>query len=669
MSLPARSWLLILAASLTFLLPAPPGDASTRTLRAGLEQNPPLSFIDSQGQPSGLLVDLLNETAATEDWRIEYIPDTFQNCLEKLQRHEIDLMVTIAWSEARAKIYDFNQLNAVAVWGALYAPRGIEVNSYFDLQGKSIAVVKGDIHHQALRRMLSNFGIEASFVEVDDFKAVFEQLRDKTADAGVVGRFFAIGKEKTYNVHATPLIFNPIQVHYATARGRNADLLEGIDRNLRTMKQNPESAYYRALERWLEIGGEGDFPAWLNPLLLTSTALILLLAAFIFLLRRQVQARTLHLEAEIAERVKTARALEQSEQNYRDLVENANAIILRWDLEGRLSFLNDFAERFFGYRKDELIGQSLIGTIVPKTSCDGSDLTVMIDAILKDPEAFAVNTNENVCKDRRRVWISWRNRPTTDKSGRMDGILSVGQDVTEQVRAEQKQILLDRAKDDFISIAAHELRTPLTSIIGFSELLRDDDKLNLTAQQKKDFQAEILNKGKFLARIINDLLDISRIQNGNPLPIQRTENDLTKLTEKIIRQYEILHPDRHFKLETRAANPVGLRFDHGRVTQVLENLLNNAVKYSEAGTNILTTIDVQDNRIEVSISDEGIGMTEEETAHIFDRFYRADQSDSSICGLGIGMSITKEIIESHGGQIRVDSTSGEGTSISFTLPT
>jgi PAS domain S-box-containing protein len=663
-----RFRLLVSIAILALLLSLPAAPASALTIRAGLEQNPPLSFIDDQGQPSGMLVDLLNEIAAVEGWQIEYVPDTFKRCLEKLENHDIDLMVTIAWSEARAKLYDFNQLNVVAVWGALYTPAGSDIVSYFELEGKKIAVVRGDIHHQALRTMLKNFGISPTYVEVDDFSAVFENLKNKTTDAGVVGRFFAIGKEDEYQVHASSLIFNPIRVHFATAQGSHAEILEGIDRNLKAMKDDPDSAYYTALQRWLGVVGEGNLPPWLKPLLLGAATVICGMIAFILLLRTQVKVRTRHLETEIVERAKTAKALQLSEQNYRELVENANAIILRWNLAGEVTFLNDFAERFFGYRKEELIGKQVIGTIVPETTSDGHDVTDMLAAILKDPDAYATNTNENICKDGRRVWVSWRNRPSCDEAGKMFGILSVGQDVTEQVKAAQKQVLLDRAKDDFISIAAHELRTPLTSIIGFSELLCNNKDNFLSEQQKLDFSAEIFNKGLFLSRTVDDLLDISRIQKGNPLPLHLDDDNLIGLVNKIIHQYRILYPDHHFDLEINATNPTALKFDQDRITQALENLLSNAVKHSKAVTPILTRIDSLDQQIQVTVADQGIGMSAEETAHIFDHFYRADQSATSIGGLGLGMSITKQVIESHGGQIKVDSTPGEGTSISFTLP-
>ena len=658
----------ILSTCLILLSLAIATPASAQIVRAGLEQNPPLSFIDDSGKAAGLLVDLLNDIATKEDWQIVYVPDTFKRCLEKLENHEIDLMVTIAWSEQRAKIYYYNQVNAVAVWGALYTPQDTEITSYFDLENKKIAVMQRDIHYQALRNMLNNFGIKANFIEVENFEEVFNLLRDEKVDAGVVGRFYAIGKEEKYDVHASPLIFNPIRVHYAAGKRENSHLLHAIDRNLEELKKDRSSLYYKSLEQWLGVVGKSDIPTWIKPLLLGIFTVIVLMLSFIILLRSQVKARTRHLETEITERIRTSKALQQSELNYRELVENANAIILRWNLLGEVTFLNNFAERFFGFEKEELVGEKVIGTIVPESASDGTSLTQMIDGICRDPDEFAININENMRKNGERVWISWHNRPVFDATDQLIGILSVGQDVTGQIKAERKQLQLDQAKDDFISTAAHELRTPLTSIIGYAELLRDNAEAGLSFKQQHDFHSEICNKGLVLSRIIDDLLDISRIQKGVPLPLNRVDNDLVDLVTNIVQQYKTLSPKHIFSLEIDVDSPPSLAFDRDRITQVLENLITNAVKYSSPDSTITATINASGKYIQTTITDNGIGMTKEEVEHIFDHFYRADQSDTSIGGLGLGMSIVKQIVESHGGTIQVESTSGQGTSISFTIP-
>jgi PAS domain S-box-containing protein len=140
---------------------------------------------------------------------------------------------------------------------------------------------------------------------------------------------------------------------------------------------------------------------------------------------------------DITERKKVNEALLESERKYRELVENANSIIMRWGRDGRLIFMNEFGLRFFGYDQSELTGRSLIGTIVPETESTGRDLEHLMDEICADPRAFEQNVNENIKHNGERVWISWTNKIVLDKHGEVKELLTIGSDITERVQAEQ----------------------------------------------------------------------------------------------------------------------------------------------------------------------------------------------------------------------------------------
>jgi len=129
--------------------------------------------------------------------------------------------------------------------------------------------------------------------------------------------------------------------------------------------------------------------------------------------------------------------LRKSEESYRALVETANSVILTWDTEGNLMFVNDFAERFFGYTKEELIGRNVVGTIVPETESSGRNLALLMREIQKDPDGFRDNENENITKDGRRVWVQWANKALVDDKDKLTGILSIGNDITERKRTEE----------------------------------------------------------------------------------------------------------------------------------------------------------------------------------------------------------------------------------------
>ena len=156
--------------------------------------------------------------------------------------------------------------------------------------------------------------------------------------------------------------------------------------------------------------------------------------------KRTAELKTVndHLHQEISERKRAEEALRKNEEKYRELVQNANSIILRWDTEGRITFFNEYAQTFFGFSEDEIIGRHVVGTIVPENESTGRDLGLFMDDICKHPQKYGYNVNENMRKDGSRVWIAWTNKILTDERGNLIGALSIGADITEQKKAENK---------------------------------------------------------------------------------------------------------------------------------------------------------------------------------------------------------------------------------------
>jgi signal transduction histidine kinase len=235
-----------------------------------------------------------------------------------------------------------------------------------------------------------------------------------------------------------------------------------------------------------------------------------------------------------------------------------------------------------------------------------------------------------------------------------------------QAEAErEKSRELNRLKSEIISVASHELRTPLAVITGYSELLQTDGQF--TEKNKKEFAAHIIRKAEMMERLIDDLLDLSNIEQGRALNINPERNDLGALATMIVEDYRIKHPKRLFALKL-PAEPVEMLFDKVRIEQVFDNLLSNAVKFSPDSAPIEVVGEFHDHLFECRIIDRGIGLSPEQLRHVFDKIYRVDASNTSAGGLGLGMSIVKQIITSHGGDIRLDSKPGEGTTVTFTLP-
>lgn len=243
------------------------------------------------------------------------------------------------------------------------------------------------------------------------------------------------------------------------------------------------------------------------------------------------------------------------------------------------------------------------------------------------------------------------------QEGGWDGIITILQDVT-RLRD------MDRMKSEFISTAAHELRTPLAAVLGFTELLLQE---GFEREQQREFLAIIEERAQTLTNIVDELLDLSRIESGRLMALDRSLCSLDDLIPPLVAQYRLAASRHRFETVLDSA-PGELWVDRGKIGQVLENLLSNAVKYSPAGGTIRVSGHRVAGQVEVEVSDQGIGMTAAQVERIFDKFYRADTENTAIGGLGLGMAIARNIVEAHAGRIWVDSTPGEGTRVRFSLP-
>ncbi|TET64385.1 response regulator [Candidatus Aerophobetes bacterium] len=224
---------------------------------------------------------------------------------------------------------------------------------------------------------------------------------------------------------------------------------------------------------------------------------------------------------------------------------------------------------------------------------------------------------------------------------------------------------LDRMKSDFLSTAAHELRTPLTSILGFSEILL---KRKLDEERRSRFLKIINEESAGLAGLINDLLDVSRIESGRGFRIKKAPTDVKDIILENVDLFKS-QTDKH-KFEVNIPPDLArIEADKDKINQVVENLISNARKFSPQGGRITVSVEQAKGELKVSVADTGIGISKKDLPHIFEKFYRADNASvEGIGGTGLGLGIVKYIVESHGGKTWVESKLGRGSTFSFTLP-
>jgi PAS domain S-box-containing protein len=391
-------------------------------------------------------------------------------------------------------------------------------------------------------------------------------------------------------------------------------------------------------------------------------------------LERRVSERTAELEREVAEHRRTEESLRQSERRFRELVQSANSIILRWDTEGRITFLNEFGQAFFGLREQECLGRSVLGTLVPESESGGRDLVALMRHVARHPEEHAVNENENVRHDGERVWIAWTNRPVYDQDGELVETLSVGNDVTQLKNAERALKVAkeaaesaDRLKSAFLATMSHELRTPLNSIIGFTGLLIEGLAGPLNDEQARQL-GMVRNSSRHLLALINDVLDLSKIEAGQ-LNVQKAPFDFREAATRVVESVRPLAEKKGLRVRFDLAPEVGtVVSDRRRVEQVLMNLLSNAIKFTDRG-DVEVDSAITGGEVVTSVRDTGIGVKPEDQPILFRPFQQVEVGLARTHeGTGLGLSICRKLLGLLGGSIDFTSVFGVGSVFSFRIP-
>ncbi|GAB3119660.1 sensor histidine kinase [Glaciibacter psychrotolerans] len=249
-------------------------------------------------------------------------------------------------------------------------------------------------------------------------------------------------------------------------------------------------------------------------------------------------------------------------------------------------------------------------------------------------------------------------RPLTDHEGVFDGSVIVLRDVTVEMRAIQ-------ARDDLVSSVSHELRTPLTSVLGYLELALDDERLDPSTRHMLTVAEK--NADRLLALVSGLLTATNDTSNVFTLTVETC--DLGAIVEDAVESIRPLAQERNITFEQSESEPISMKVDPFRIRQVVDNLLSNAVKYNVHSGRIGVAVQLTAGVVEVRVSDTGNGMTAAEQTRLFERFYRADSvRGSSVHGTGLGLSLSRDIMRQHGGDLRLTSEPGRGTTAIATLP-
>lgn len=533
---------------LALIMSVPSVQADARIVRVGVYENAPKVFTNESGTPSGIFIDIIKHIAETEGWDVKYVSGTWTEGLDRLKKAEIDLMPDVAYTADRNKIYSFHKVPVLSSWYQVYAPRGHNIRSILDLNGKKLVVLNRSVQQAAFAHLSKGFGLNVTLIPMEDYKQSFEMVAAGKADAAITNKFYGNMHSKKYRLEDTAVVFEPSDLFFAAPKNINTDLLNSIDHHLSILKKAPQSLYYTSLKHWTSEEIPFQIPVWLKILLVVIGILLPLTLIGRMILKHQVNERT---------------------------------------------------------RELKTINEEMEQRIIQRT------------------EELAVAT--------------------------------------------EKAQSADRLKSAFLASMSHELRTPLNSIIGFTGMVLQGLAGPLNEEQTKQL-AMVRNSAHHLLNLINDVLDISKIEAGQ-LVLMSDNFNLKESIENTMKIVSPLAAKKNVRLYSETSDNISeFHGDKRRIEQIMINLLGNAIKFTDTG-DIRLRCHSDDNAIVLSVEDTGIGIKQDNMDLIFETFRQIDTGIARVQeGSGLGLNITKKLVEKMGGSIRVKSEWGKDSTFTVILP-
>ncbi|MCB1583319.1 MAG: GGDEF domain-containing protein, partial [Xanthomonadales bacterium] len=298
----------------------------------------PLSFRNQQSQADGLIVEILNEIARQEKFDIEWIYGNFSDLMEMMKNHQLDGMVSTAYSNQRAQFLEFSKNSFANVWGQVFLPATSNIESFFDLNGKDIALMDNDFNGQNFLKQCQQFEINCNVIYTESYDEAFKLLSEQKVDAAVSNNMVGASYLKNLNIIPSGIVFDPFKVYISAPKQRSHEFLSYYDKQMTIWRENPESFYFKTRQKWTQIYTKPKIPLWFIYLILGLILLALTAFAAAILFKSQVKRR-------VAE-------LSRGETQLNQMINILPHMIFANDNKGVLFLANDYAKVFFGIKDD-----------------------------------------------------------------------------------------------------------------------------------------------------------------------------------------------------------------------------------------------------------------------------------------------------------------------------
>lgn len=630
---------------------------SVRDVRVGVYGNKPKIFLNEEGQPDGVFVEVLEEIAERAGWQLTWVPCQWSECLDMLGEGRIDLMPDVAYSQDRRDYLDFHREEVLEGWLQVLVASGSGIDGWSDLDGKRVAVLRGSIQAESLARRFAGFGYDVDILETESWEEALAMVRDGDANATIPNNFFGNYHFREYGLDRTPIVFDAHSLYYATRLGTNTDLLATINEHLLELKAEPESPYYTAIAHWMERPPASVLPRFVFWALVVGLSVLVVALGFIRLLQSRVRARTYHL-------AQANRALRQSEEKFRGIFENNAAVKLIVDpSDGRIVEANEAAVDWFGWQREILLEKRLdeLTEIAPdevpwyqETDVRGQHEVKMRRA----NDAFAIAE----------LFTAHIRFNSTVLLHVIAHDITSHRELEGQVRQMQKMEAIGRLAGG----VAHDFNNYLSVVIGHAELALHEMP---GESPLRNHLQEILNAANRSKAVTQQLMAFARRDIMRPVPLDLNDriSGMLNMLGRLIGE--------EINLDWRPDPETWTVFtDPSQMDQILANLCVNARDAIDGrGHLVLETQNVEfDPRwceahpgylpgsfVRMTVSDDGCGMDNETIENIFEPFFTTKGVGR---GTGLGLATVYGIVRQNHGFINVYSESGLGTTFRVYLP-
>ena len=588
-SVAAKITLFLIVLFLSLLI-TPHHAAAKRIVRAGIYNFKPLVYSDPSGAPEGFFVKMLDQVAQREGWEVHYVHSTWQGVMDNLKDGKIDLIVCVGYTEARAKFMDFPKEFLVLDWGVVYKAKGSGINTIMDLEGKTVACLKGSVYSAGFLDLVRQFQIKVNLVEVDQVTDVFQAVESGRAVAGITSNIPGILNEASHSVDRTPIMFTPVKLGFAVNKGSNGDLIEALDRNIAQMKGDQGSSYYHELDHLL---GRKDsaIPKEVYWAFAGVLGVLLLAVSFIVTLRRKVTMKTAELK--------------QQANLMESIINGTTDAVFIKDTEGRYIVVNDEVVRLFARPRSEILGRDDTH-FFPQAE---AEFLKSLDRAIMASHQVSTTEEHITTLDQPRVYLATKG-PIYDKSGTLSGMFGISRDITELKQAitvrqqmeerlrlsnEQLQFVLEGSQlgswdwnletgevacnERWAEMLGYTLGEVDGSVQAWASLLHpadhqrvwqavDDHLDGRTALYQAEYR--MLNKSKEYQWILDQGRVVQRDAEGRPLRMSGTHTDITE-RKRVEEERQSLEQQMHHaqRLESLGVLTGGIAHDFNNILAVI----------------------------------------------------------------------------------------------------